>query len=100
MRLPAALPGSRAGQLHGKHPERSLPPEESKKMASIKRPDPRIGVDDPRKEPEPPELDKAGDLGPVGERKQEKADMKYKDGIWRDGPVAEGVPAGEGDEKR
>jgi hypothetical protein len=64
-------------------------------MASIKRPDSRIGVDDPKKEPEPPELDRAGDLGPVGERKQEKADLKYKDGIWRDGPVAESVPAGE-----
>ena len=52
-----------------------------------------IGVDDPKKEPEPPELEKAGDLGPVGERKQEKADLKYKDGIWRDGPVAESEPA-------
>jgi hypothetical protein len=68
-------------------------------MPSIKRPDPRIGVDDPKKEPEPPELGKAGDLGPVGERKQEKADLEYKDGIWRDGPVAESVPAGEGPKK-
>ena len=65
-------------------------------MASIKRPDERIGIDDPNKEPEPPELDKAGDLGPVGERKQEKAGLKYKDGIWRDSPVAESEPAAKG----
>ena len=61
-------------------------------MASIKRPDDRIKVDDPAKEPEPPKLDSAGDLGPVGEDKQEEAGLKYKDGIWRDGPVAESVP--------
>ena len=61
-------------------------------MATIKRPDPRIKVDDPAKEPEPPNLDSAGDLGPTGERKQEEAGLKYKDGIWRDSPVAEGVP--------
>ncbi len=60
-------------------------------MANIKRPDPRIHVDDPAKESEPPKLDSAGDLGPVGEEKQEDAGLKYKDGIWRDGPVAEGV---------
>jgi len=68
-------------------------------MASIKRPDPRISVDDPKKEPEPPELGKAGNLGPVGERKQEKKDLEYKDGIWRDGPVAESVPKNEGTDK-
>ena len=61
-------------------------------MASIKRPDDRIKVDDPAKEPEPPKLDSAGELGPVGEEKQEEAGLKYKDGIWRDGPVAEGIP--------
>jgi hypothetical protein len=60
-------------------------------MASIKRPDSRVQVDDPSKEPEPPELDTAGDLGPVGEEKQKQTGLKYKDGIWRDSPVAEGV---------
>jgi len=62
-------------------------------MASIKRPDGnRIHVDDPAKETEPPKLDSAGDLGPVGEDKQEEKELKYKDGIWRDGPAAESVP--------
>ena len=68
-------------------------------MASIKRPDPRIGVDDPAKEPCPPGLDSAGKLGPVGEHKQEKSNLEYKDGIWRDSPVAESVPKGEGIDK-
>ncbi|MFL5411579.1 MAG: hypothetical protein ACJ79D_09395 [Myxococcales bacterium] len=68
-------------------------------MASIKRPDPRIGVDDPAKEPCPPGLDSAGKLGPVGEHKQEKSDLEYKDGIWRDSPVAESVPKREGIDK-
>jgi hypothetical protein len=58
-------------------------------MASIKRPDPRIGVDDPAKEPKPPSLGSAGNLGPAGERKQKDAGCEYKDGIWRDGPVAD-----------
>lgn len=62
-------------------------------MASIKRPDERIAVDDPAKEPEPPKLDTAGDLGATGERKQEESGLKYKDGIWRDGPAADSVPA-------
>ena len=64
-------------------------------MATIKRPDPRIKIDDPAKESEPPNLGSAGDLGPVGENKQEEAGLKYKDGIWRDGPVAEGVSKDE-----
>jgi len=68
-------------------------------MASIKRPDPRIGVDDPKKEPLPPKIDSAGNLGRVGEKKQTDADCEYKDGIWRDSPVAGSVPAGEGNKK-
>jgi hypothetical protein len=67
-------------------------------MATLKRPDPRIGIDDPAKEPCPPELDKAGKLGPVGEHKNEKEGLEYKDGIWRDSPVAESEP-GPRDEK-
>ena len=59
-------------------------------MAAIKRPDSRIGVDDPAKEPKPPDLGSAGNLGPVGERKQKDGGCEYKDGIWRDSPVAEG----------
>jgi hypothetical protein len=59
-------------------------------MASIKRPDSRIGIDDPAEEPKPPNLGNAGNLGPVGERKQKDAGCEYKDGIWRDSPVAEG----------
>jgi hypothetical protein len=62
-------------------------------MPSIKRPDPRIGVDDPAKEPKPPNLGSAGNLGPVGERKQKEEGCEYKDGIWRDGPVAESESA-------
>jgi hypothetical protein len=44
----------------------------------------RIGVPDPVNEPDPPKLDSAGKLGPTGERKQEEAGLKEKDGIWRD----------------
>jgi hypothetical protein len=44
----------------------------------------RVGLPDPVDEPQPPKLDSAGKLGPVGERKQEEAGLKDKDGIWRD----------------
>ncbi|HEY6910837.1 MAG TPA: hypothetical protein VI356_15765 [Myxococcales bacterium] len=44
----------------------------------------RVGIPDPPNEPQPPKLDIAGKLGPVGERKQEEAGLKDKDGIWRD----------------
>jgi hypothetical protein len=44
----------------------------------------RIGLPDPANEPEPPKIDSAGKLGPVGERKQEDVGLKDKDGIWRD----------------
>jgi hypothetical protein len=43
-----------------------------------------IGLPDPVNEPAPPKLDSAGKLGPTGERKQEDAGLKDKDGIWRD----------------
>ena len=47
----------------------------------------RIGVPDPVNEPAPPKLGTAGKLGPVGERKQEQAHLKDKDGIWKDRPA-------------
>src|SRR5437868_11420609 len=96
--LPAALPGGRAGQLRLRLRVRTFRAEENQ-MPSIKRPDPRIGVDDPEKEPLPPKIDSAGNLGRVGEKKQKDADCEYKDGIWRDSPVAGSVPAAEGNKK-
>lgn len=44
----------------------------------------RVGLPDPVNEPQPPKLDSAGKLGPVGERKQEEVGLKDKDAIWRD----------------
>lgn len=45
----------------------------------------RIGTPDPVNEPAPPKLGSAGELGPVGERKQkEEPGMKDKDRIWRE----------------
>lgn len=41
-------------------------------------------LDNPAKEPEPPKMEIAGDLGPVGEEKQEQNGLKDKDKIWRD----------------
>ena len=50
----------------------------------------RIGVPDPKHEPEPPpKIGSAGKLGPVGDHKQEQNDLKDRDGIWRD-PAARG----------
>ena len=54
-------------------------------MASNTRDNPdQLGKPDPVNEPEPPKLGTAGNLGPVGERKQEEQGLKDKDGIWRD----------------
>lgn len=44
----------------------------------------RIGTPDPKHEPEPPRIDDAGDLGPVGENKQ-RGELP-KPGIWGDRP--------------
>ena len=55
-------------------------------MAGDKREPDRIGVPEPEKEPTPPRLDDAGNLGPVGERKLEETGLREKEGIWKDRP--------------
>jgi hypothetical protein len=42
----------------------------------------RKGTTDPEHEPTPPRIEDAGDLGPVGERKLDRDQVK--DEIWRD----------------
>ena len=56
-------------------------------MAGQKRAEPdRIGVPQPEEEPVPPGLDRAGDLGPVGETKMEETGLHDKDRIWKERP--------------
>jgi hypothetical protein len=56
-------------------------------MAGPKRNEPdRIGVPNPEAEALPPELDKAGDLGLVGEQKMEETGLEDKDRIWKERP--------------
>jgi len=49
----------------------------------------RKGAPDPVNEPEPPKLGSAGDLGPVGQQKQEETGLKSKDAISRDRAAAD-----------
>ena len=77
----------RPGRLRGRHSVAKLfeAGGVSVPQNQDERPD-GIGIPDPKNEPNPPKLDDAGRLGPVGERKLDDTGKREKEGTWRDRP--------------